>query len=179
MATPVYPQGCAFCHHAYHYELLCATLTEMNGVMCNCRGRGVSGVVEVAVEDEKVAGPHPEPADVRDFVKDAMANGPIGPRVVWTTTEKIKEKSTKPRYSLLPWEALARVVAVFEFGAVKHSVHGWKTVPDAIQIYKDAAARHLAAMMRGEWYDSETHESHAAHLACCALIIVWHQTYGE
>lgn len=87
----------------------------------------------------------------------------------------LSEKQSKPHWSYLPWEALEAVVRVFDFGATKYEPRGWETVPDAISTYRDAAQRHLAAMMRGELRDPETGELHAAHLASCALIIAWHQ----
>lgn len=90
-------------------------------------------------------------------------------------TASVAAKKQKAHWSYLPWEALEAVVRVFDFGAKKHAPRGWEAVPDAIAVYKDAAQRHLSAMMRGETTDPETGEFHAAHLACCALVIVWHE----
>lgn len=97
-----------------------------------------------------------------------------------TTThhaQSMAQKRTKLRWSFLPWEALTEVVEVFGYGARKHSPRGWADLEPqgAIQDYKDAAQRHLAAMMQGEVWDAETGRLHAAHLACCALIVAYHQ----
>ena len=84
-------------------------------------------------------------------------------------------KVRKARWSIAPWEAIAHVVEVFEFGARKYEARGWETVPDAVTVYQNAAQRHLAAMFMGEIRDRESGLLHAAHLACCALVIAWHQ----
>ena len=87
----------------------------------------------------------------------------------------IVAKRQKVRWTILPWEALSSVARVFDYGAKKHSPRGWETVPNAIDVYKDAAARHMERIMLGEVLDPDTGEPHAAHLACCALVIAWHQ----
>lgn len=81
----------------------------------------------------------------------------------------------KVRWFIVPWDALRQVAEVFEFGARKYKPRGWETVPDAVENYRDAAQRHLAAMFVGEVRDPESGFLHASHLACCALVIAWHQ----
>lgn len=87
----------------------------------------------------------------------------------------VAAKRAKLRWTIIPWEPLSAAVRVFDFGAKKHSPRGWETVPDAIEVYKDAAARHFDKIMLGEVLDPDTGEPHAVHLACCALVIAWHQ----
>lgn len=84
-----------------------------------------------------------------------------------------KHDAGKPRWSLLPWRALAQVVLVLEFGARKYAPGGWMTVPDAEQRYRDALIRHLVAEMDGEERDPESGLLHAAHTACNALFLLW------
>jgi hypothetical protein len=94
----------------------------------------------------------------------------------WATAEvNVGLKVAKDLWTLLPWEALESVVRVMMIGAKKYRPRGWEDVPNVIEVYKNAAARHLSAMMRGEVWDAESNEPHAAHLACCALIVTWHQ----
>lgn len=81
-----------------------------------------------------------------------------------------KADAGKPRYSLLPWEALAVVVEVMEVGARKYAPHSWRTVEDCAARYADAAQRHLAAVMRGETRDEETGLPHKAHAIASLLI---------
>jgi len=58
-----------------------------------------------------------------------------------------KDDSTKPRYSLLPWDVLSQVVNAMENGARKYGDENWRQClePDR---YLDAAQRHLAAELR-------------------------------
>lgn len=65
--------------------------------------------------------------------------------------------------------ALTGVMEISTFGAKKYARNSWKTVPDALQRYKDAMVRHQLAMGRGEVYDDESHLLHAAHFAWNAL----------
>lgn len=65
--------------------------------------------------------------------------------------------------------ALTGVMEISTFGAKKYARNSWKTVPDALQRYKDAMVRHQLAMGRGEVYDDESHMLHAAHFAWNAL----------
>jgi hypothetical protein len=83
----------------------------------------------------------------------------------------IKHDSDKLRYSLLPWNALKEVVKVLEFGASKYSVNNWQKIEP--QRYKDAAMRHLVAILEGKWLDEESQLPHAAHCICCLLFIIW------
>ena len=86
-------------------------------------------------------------------------------------SEGIKYDSNKLKYSLLPWLALKEVVKVLEFGAKKYSVNNWQKIEP--QRYKDAAMRHLVAILEGKWLDEESQLPHAAHLAANALFITW------
>jgi hypothetical protein len=82
------------------------------------------------------------------------------------------EKLAKPRYSLLPWKALAWVVKVLEYGARKYTAHGWRSVPGGAEVYREALLRHSAAVGRGEYLDEESGLPHCAHLATNALILL-------
>ena len=78
----------------------------------------------------------------------------------------------KPRWSLLPYEALEEVLKVMEHGNTKYPVDSWKAkTGDYGTRYKNAAQRHLVAMMKGEEIDPESGLPHAAHLACNALFL--------
>lgn len=66
--------------------------------------------------------------------------------------------------------ALIEVARVSEHGAKKYSWQGWRTVPDGIDRYGDALARHLLA--QADDAHSEDQDSkllHAAHAAWNAL----------
>jgi len=83
-----------------------------------------------------------------------------------------KEDSTKPRPSLLPWEAIEEVLKVLEFGAQKYAPDNWRYIPDAKRHYWDAAMRHLITHKNGEQIDAESERSHLAHAACCVLFML-------
>jgi hypothetical protein len=64
-------------------------------------------------------------------------------------------------------EGEARVLA---YGAAKYGRDNWHQAEreEAIERYAAAAMRHLLAILRGQWHDEETGQTHAAHLRCCA-----------
>lgn len=75
-----------------------------------------------------------------------------------------QDAPSKPDPSVLPWETLWEIIRVFEVGARKYSVHGWKTVPNAQAVYKRALYRHVIRYASGEKSDEEG----LPHLACIA-----------
>ena len=77
----------------------------------------------------------------------------------------------KPRYELIPCRALANVVDVLTFGAVKYGDENWRFVSNAKLRYIGAAFRHIMAWKMGEKYDSETGKSHLSHAICCLMFI--------
>lgn len=91
----------------------------------------------------------------------------------------VKFDSKKPKWSLLPFEALEEVVEVLTFGAQKYAPDNWKYVPDADARYMDAAFRHMAQYMQGEQYDTETGNNHLAHALCCLLFKLWFDRQQE
>lgn len=89
-----------------------------------------------------------------------------------------KDDLGKPRYSLLPWEAVEEVVKVLNHGAKKYADNNWIKVPNAQDRYFSAAMRHLVAWKTGEVLDGESGLSHLAHAACCILFLLWFQVKG-
>lgn len=72
--------------------------------------------------------------------------------------------------------AVAAVAEVSQFGASKYSWNGWETVPDGVERYSDALARHLVAEARDAGFenrhtarDADSGLLHAAHAAWCAM----------
>jgi hypothetical protein len=80
-----------------------------------------------------------------------------------------KDDGGKPRFSLLPWDALEKVVEVMEYGAKKYEKNNWRYVKDGYTRYIDAAYRHLSEMMQGKDLDSESGLTHIAHAATSLL----------
>lgn len=83
-----------------------------------------------------------------------------------------KDDAGKAQLRLLPWEALAEVAAVLEYGVKKYSEGNWKQVPDGRNRYLDAALRHLGALAAGQELDPESGLHHAAHAACSVLFLL-------
>lgn len=82
----------------------------------------------------------------------------------------LKADKDKPRYSLIPHEALDAVAKVMTFGAKKYADHNWRNA-NSWSRYYDAALRHLTAWNRGEDDDLETGMNHLDHAACCVLML--------
>lgn len=82
-----------------------------------------------------------------------------------------KHDKDKPRYSLLPPDALRKIVDVFEYGARKYEPNNWRFVYPSSRYY-DAVLRHLEAWRCGQQYDEESGLHHLAHAACSAMILL-------
>ena len=67
--------------------------------------------------------------------------------------------------------ACLAVAQVSSIGAQKYRWNGWRSVPDGVQRYRDAAARHEAAIAMGEEFDA-CGLPHAAHAAWNALAVL-------
>lgn len=65
--------------------------------------------------------------------------------------------------------ALAAVAEVSAFGHQKYTYNGWSTVPEGVDRYTEAMARHLFAEMLGEEYDKDSGLRHAAQTTWNAL----------
>ena len=78
----------------------------------------------------------------------------------------------KPRWDLLPHDALGSVVAVLTHGAKKYEPNNWRRVKGWRWRYYRAALGHLAAWWTGEMLDRESKLPHLAHAICCALFML-------
>jgi hypothetical protein len=65
--------------------------------------------------------------------------------------------------------ALEAVAAISAFGASKYTWRGWESVPDGINRYSDALARHLVKQRIEGDNDADSGMLHAAHAAWNAL----------
>ena len=83
-----------------------------------------------------------------------------------------KDDSQKPRFSLVPAEALSDVIDVLEFGSQKYGEENWRKVDNAQERYFNAAMRHLMAWRKGELSDDESGLPHLAHAATCLMFMI-------
>ena len=80
----------------------------------------------------------------------------------------------KLNMALLPPEALRAMSRVLQSGAAKYGPWNWRVKGQEIEesTYHAATLRHLTALMDGEDLDPESGESHWAHIAASAAIVL-------
>lgn len=89
----------------------------------------------------------------------------------------LRYNSGKPRWSLLPWDALAAVLNVMELGATKYAPRNWEKGLSWEQTY-DALMRHLQAWYARNDRDEEWNQLHLAHAAWNVLVLLAFQLRG-
>jgi hypothetical protein len=93
------------------------------------------------------------------------------------TTGGKKHDGGKPRYDLLPPEALEEVTKVFTFGAGKYGDRNWEGGISYGRCFA-ACMRHLWAWWRGEATDPETGISHLAHAGANVFFLLTYERRG-
>ena len=88
-----------------------------------------------------------------------------------------KHDSEKVRWELLSVDAINEIAKVMTFGARKYNDHNWRGGFDWSRLI-GAAYRHLSAWHNGQDKDPETGLSHLAHLGCCVMFLLEHETRG-
>lgn len=83
----------------------------------------------------------------------------------------------KPSYSLLPSDALAELVKVYDLGAVKYGRENWAKGMDWHRVF-DAMQRHSWAWWSGERNDPIDGQMHLASVAWCALTLIAFELRG-
>lgn len=83
----------------------------------------------------------------------------------------VKYDDGKPRYDLLPADALHEVVRVLTFGAQKYVPHNWENGIQYGRVF-GAIMRHMWAYWRGEDLDPETNIHHVAHAVTNGLFLL-------
>jgi len=84
--------------------------------------------------------------------------------------EAVKDDDNKPRYDLLPPNALNELVAVYTMGAKKYAPRNWEKGLRWGRVFA-ALMRHAWAWWSGESRDHESGLNHMAHVAWCALAL--------
>jgi hypothetical protein len=85
-----------------------------------------------------------------------------------------KADAGKPRFDLLPFDAINEVAKVYTFGAKKYDDNNWRKGMRWGRIFA-ATMRHLVAFMLGEDNDPETGLPHTAHAAFGCLTLTSYQ----
>jgi hypothetical protein len=90
-------------------------------------------------------------------------------------TEGVKHDQEKPVLALIPPDAIEEEGQVWTFGGKKYGYWNWTKGLVYTRIIS-AMFRHMIAIMRGEDVDSESGLLHAAHIRCCAgMLITFHK----
>lgn len=80
--------------------------------------------------------------------------------------------ATKLPMSWVPESALVYLAMAFTEGGIKYSPGNWQVAGVRTSIYIDAAKRHVAKFMAGEWADPVSKVPHlASAMACFAIIL--------
>lgn len=87
------------------------------------------------------------------------------------------ESATKPRFDLVPWEAIEEIAEVLTYGAAKYEAHNWARGARWGRYYA-GLCRHIFAWWSGQDRDPETGLSHLAHAGCCLVFLLSYQAKG-
>lgn len=106
----------------------------------------------------------------------------IGDTIETQTTGPLREDAAKfdngkPSWSLLPADAMTRLVQVYDIGARKYGRENWSKGMDYHLVF-DALMRHAWAWWSGEERDPEDGQHHLASVAWCALTLMAYQIRG-
>jgi len=85
--------------------------------------------------------------------------------------EGIKYDQEKAPLALIPPEAEEEEAKVWAAGAKKYGLHNFRGGLSYLRILS-ALRRHTSAIIRGEDRDPETGCLHAAHIRCCAAMLI-------
>ena len=90
-----------------------------------------------------------------------------------------KDDKDKPRYSLIPPDALQDVAQLYTDGAAKYGDRNWEKGMDWCRVY-DALQRHAQKWLSGQDLDDDdpvgSRQPHMASVAWCALtLLVYHK----
>lgn len=90
----------------------------------------------------------------------------------------VKYDANKPMLALIPAEAIEEEGRVWTFGATKYGSHNWLGGIAYLRIIS-AMLRHTFAIVRGEDVDPESGCLHAAHVRCCAAMLITFHIQGR
>lgn len=86
-------------------------------------------------------------------------------------SQGIKHDADKPMVALVPASAVLEEAKVWTFGAKKYGAHNWRKGLTYLRILS-ALLRHTFAIVAGEDTDAESGLLHAAHIRCCAGMLI-------
>lgn len=90
-----------------------------------------------------------------------------------STEKDMKFDGDKCRLDLIEPAFTEGVGNVLTFGAKKYEAESWKTLENGLRRYLTAAERHILAIKKGEFTDSESGLPHAYHAATDLMMVQW------
>ena len=90
-----------------------------------------------------------------------------------STEKDMKFDGDKCRLDLIEPAFTEGVGSVLTFGAKKYKAESWKTLEDGLRRYLTATERHILAIKKGEFIDSESGLPHAYHAATDLMMVQW------
>ena len=96
-----------------------------------------------------------------------------------STEKDMKFDGDKCRLDLIEPAFTEGVGNVLTFGAKKYEAESWKTLEDGLRRYLTAAERHILAIKKGEFNDSESGLPHAYHAATDLMMVQWFIDNGK
>ncbi len=91
--------------------------------------------------------------------------------------EGIKHDAGKPRYDLIPPEALDGLARLYAMGAEKYEDRNWEKGMKWSRIFS-AMMRHAWAWFRGETYDKQDKQHHLLSVIWCAMALYAYEHRG-
>lgn len=82
----------------------------------------------------------------------------------------LRFNANKPRFDLVDASATEGLARVLTFGASKYSPNNWRNGLSFTETI-GSLERHVAAIKRGEFVDSESGEQHIDHVQCNAMFL--------
>ena len=104
---------------------------------------------------------------------------PIDVNVVMDDSENSARFNTgKLKWSYVGFKALAPMVRVLEYGALKYAPMNWQKPPKDKMEHLESMMRHLTALIEGEALDPESELHHIGHIMCNAMFYSYHECDG-
>jgi len=97
------------------------------------------------------------------------------------TKQSKKEAATKydhgkPRYDLIPYEAIDALAEVYTIGATKYADDNWRGGMSWMRVFR-ALLSHAWKWARGQKRDPDG-QLHLASVMWCAATLIWYEEYG-
>ena len=104
----------------------------------------------------------------KTYTERVFTNGALNTQIMEELTKALRYNDGKPKWGLVHYDSLIPMIRVLEFGALKYTPWNWMKPMPTREIL-ESMQRHLAALMDGEEYDSESEIDHMGHIQANAM----------